>query len=241
MHPNYQLEFIVAQSDAAIAQRYLLRSPCLSAHLYPLHIHEHVSSAADAFNPHSMNPLCRDSKTWWVWVHQDVYLPSGWDLQFLDALAFAETQWPNLGIIGLYGIQNAGGIATRVGSVLDRGVPLHETEPLPARVDSLDELLIATRADLQLGFDPKLGFDFYGTDLVLEAQKRGITAVVVHAPCEHWSSSPKAPPFPAHLIDRVQRSANYFEQKWQNQLPIFTPCFEIYAPGDTYRFITQQP
>jgi hypothetical protein len=108
-------------------------------------------------------------------------------------------------------------------------------------VDSLDELLIATRSDLHLSFDPLLGFDLYGTDLVLEAQKRGIVAAVVNAPCEHWSSSPKSPPFPKDLIDRVGRSAQYFEKKWQTHLPIFTPCFEIYTPGDIHRFIAQKP
>ena len=241
MQSQYHFEFIVAQSNSAIAQAYLLRSPCLSSHRYPIHIHKNASSAADAFNSHSLDRSRHDAKIWWVWVHQDVYLPNNWDEQFQDAIALAESQWPNLGIIGLYGIQNTGGKAIRTGSVLDRGTPLIEKAPLPSLVDSLDELLIATRSDLHLSFDPLLGFDLYGTDLVLEAQKRGIVAAVVNAPCEHWSSSPKSPPFSKDLIDRVARSAQYFEKKWQTHLPIFTPCFEIYTPGDIHRFIAQKP
>lgn len=238
---NYHLEFIVAQSDAGIAKRHLLRSPCLLEGRYPVHIHERVHSAAEAFNAHSLDFARGDSKTWWVWVHQDVYLPSGWDAQFQNAIAHAARQWPALGIVGLYGIQKNGGTFTRVGNLLDRGKPLSEAVPLPALVNSLDELLIATRADLQLGFDPALGFDFYATDVVLQAQERGILAAVVNAPCEHWSTSPQSPPFPDHLIDRVSRSAEHFEHKWQKQLPIMTPCFVIHAPGDTHRFITQTP
>jgi|APGre2960657373_1045057.scaffolds.fasta_scaffold16677_2 hypothetical protein len=234
---NYHLDFVVAQSDALIANRYLLKSPCLHTQQYTLHIHTQASSAAHAFNQHSQNNTIQTFNHWWIWVHQDVYLPLGWDQQFKLGLAKAQNMFDNLGVVGLYGVAQSGNQVTRIGHVIDRSEQLHEKAEMPALVDSLDELLIATRADLQLGFDPALGFDFYATDLVLEAKKRQITSAVIEAPCEHWSSSPKNPPFPNHLIERVEKSANYFESKWQAQLPITTPCFAINKIGDTSRFV----
>jgi len=235
--PIPHLEFIVAVSDQSVLEKYLLHSPCLKSNKYPLHIHRDCHSAAQAFNAHALSAQTPPANTWWIWVHQDVYLPQGWDTLFSTKLLEAQTQYPRLGVLGLYGIAGHGQQAQRAGEVLDRGQPLQERTPLPCLVDSLDELLIASKAQNQLGFDPGLGFDFYGTDIVLSAHEKNIQAAVIHAPCEHWSSTPQQPPFPLKLVERIEKSAHVFETKWRHRLPLTTPCFEMNAIGSTSQFL----
>lgn len=235
--PIPNLEFIVAVSDERVLEKYLLQSPCLKSNTYPLHIHRNCDSAAHAFNSHALSTKTPPANTWWIWVHQDVYLPQGWDRLFITKLLEAQTTYPRLGVLGLYGIAGHGQQAHRAGELLDRGQMLQESTPLPCLVDSLDELLIASKAQNQLGFDPGLGFDFYGTDIVLSAQEMNIQAAVIQAPCEHWSSTPQKPPFPLTLVERIELSAHVFENKWRHRLPLATPCFEINGIGSTSQFL----
>lgn len=221
--------FVACVSQWDVAQRRLLASPCLQRGGWPLVLHTNAPSAAYAVNALLDS---RPAARWVVWLHQDVFLPDGWDTQFAARLAEAEQRWPRLAVAGVYGVQGAGPAAVRAGHVLDRGRLLHEPAPMPHAVDSLDELLFAIRADVPLRLDPALAFDFYATDLVLQAQATGYAAAVVDACCEHWSDTPTQAPLPAPLVRRIQASADIFERKWQHRLPLTTPCFDIQRTGD---------
>jgi len=228
------LAFVTCANEPAVLQQRLLASPCLAQGKYPLDVYFDAPSAAWAFN-RSMEhgPAC----AWRVWVHQDVFLPAGWDVAFLQGLSQAEDSFPRAGVAGVYGIAGHGRDARRAGHILDRGEALREPTPLPCTVDSLDELLFAARADTGLRLDPALQFDFYATDLVLSAQAAGWQAVVVDAYCEHWSGTPRKVPFDPASIQRIVGSAAVFERKWAQRLPIETSCFAITRPGDVQRFI----
>lgn len=228
------LIFVSCISQPAVAQRCLQASPCLQAGGHRLVMYANAPSAADAVNPVlDGHPRAR----WLVWLHQDVFLPQGWDSQFTQAISQALQQWPQLAVVGVYGLRGAGAQAHRAGHVLDRGKLLQETAPLPYLVDSLDELLFAVRTDCELRLDPALGFDFYATDLVLQAQAAGLQSAVVDAYCEHWSSTPSQVEMPDSLVQRIAASAEVFEHKWAAHLPITTPCFNITQPGDTLAFL----
>lgn len=221
------LLFVTSVSRADVLARCLLRSPCLQPGGRPLVAHFNAPSAAAAAN------AALDSHPgvgWLVWVHQDVLLPAGWDRRFAAALAEAGRRFPQLAVAGVYGLAGHGAGARRAGHVLDRGTLLREPEPLPCAADSLDELLVAVRPASGLRFDPALGFDFYATDLVLQARQRGLQCAVVDAYCEHWSDTPRsgAPP---GLAARIKASARAFEAKWAGQLPVSTPCFHIDRAG----------
>lgn len=108
---------------------------------------------------------------------------------------------------------------------------------MPCLVDSLDELLVAVRVSSGLQMDPAMGFDFYATDLVLQAQQAGWCAAAVDAYCEHWSDTPASGEMPAHLIARVKANGHAFESKWAHRLPVTTPCFHISRPGDVSAFV----
>lgn len=218
-----------------VAHERLLASPCLQRGGHELVLQLNVDSAAAAVNRVLDS---RPAATWLVWLHQDVFLPEGWSMLFAQRLEQARMRWPDLAVAGVYGVQGAGAQAVRAGHVLDRGRLLREPAPLPHAVDSLDELLFAVRTDCGLRLDPALGFDFYATDLVLQAQSKGLSAAVVDAYCEHWSDTPRdSGAAPSALLHRIGASAAAFERKWQARLPVCTPCFDIARVGDTQAFL----
>lgn len=231
------LLFVVGVNDIGTFQQRLMQSPCLQPGGWPVIAHVGARSAAEAFNG-AMDGAARAAGVrWLIWVHQDVVLPVGWDVRFLAALAEAEQRFPRLAVAGVYGLEGTNPGARRAGHLLDRGEVLREPTPLPCPADSLDELLFAVRTDSGLRLDPDLGYDFYATDVVLQAQARGLQAAVVDAYCEHWSSTPKLPPFKPSTVARVLASARAFERKWAARLPVSTPCFDISRPGDVERFL----
>lgn len=229
-----KLHFVTCVSQMDVLNRYLLDSPCLQRGGHPLTVRFNASSAAEAFNEVMR---VADDATWLVWVHQDVLLPLGWDTQFLAALESAQQQFPQMAVAGVYGVAGTGASLRRAGHVLDRGTLLKEPTPLPCLVDSLDELLFAVRADSGLRLDPALGFDFYATDIILQAQERGLQGVAVDAYCEHWSDTPADGGVTEKLLQRVGASGAQFEKKWQHRLPIATSCFDIHQVGDVGRFM----
>lgn len=231
------LIFVTCVSKLAVFEQRLMASPCLQGGGRRLVAHHNTPSAADAFNSVMAELHHEDAKPWVVWVHQDVYLPEGWDTRFLQRLKGAQALYSELAVVGVYGIAGAGASARRAGHVLDRGNDLHEPSTLPCLVDSLDELLFAVRADSGLRLDPALRYDFYGTDLVLRAQEMGLQSAVIDAYCEHWSDTPKGGAMPAKLVQRILDSAAVFEGKWQHRLPVTTSCFDIAATGDVQKFV----
>lgn len=233
---NERLTFVTCVSDVGILQRYLLASPCITQGRWPLQAFFNARSAADAFN--SALAAAPDG-TWLVWVHQDVLLPEGWDRLFLQRLSQGRRQFPKAVVAGVYGLSGRGVDAQRAGHVLDRGALLREHAPLPCLADSLDELLFAVQKGHGLELDPTLGFDFYATDIVLQAQRQGLQGMVVDAYCEHWSSTPTGPVIPASMAKRIQTSGTVFESKWVSQLPVQTSWLTVERPGDVGRFLAQ--
>lgn len=228
------LLFVTCATDPVVLAQRLLASPCLQRGRHRLLVLFNARSAAEALDaalaqsPHG---------AWVVWVHQDVHLPADWDARFLASLSAAQRQDPTLALAGVYGVAGVGTTARRAGRVLDRGQALHEKAALPCAVDSLDELLVAVRADAGLRFDPALAFDFYGTDIVLQAHARGLGAAVVDAWCEHWSDTPRAGGLSPALAARIVASGRVFEAKWGHRLPLATAWLECRQPGDVERFV----
>ncbi|MCX7176992.1 MAG: hypothetical protein NT159_24350 [Proteobacteria bacterium] len=227
-----KLGFVTCVSDAQVLRRRLLASECLNSGAYEHALYFNAPSAAAAFSAAQEQMLACE---WLVWVHQDVFLPPGWDTQFIGGLELAAAEFPRLAVAGVYGVAGSGPSAVRAGHVLDRGTLLQETAALPCAVRSLDELLFAVRLASGMRLDPALGFDFYATDIALAAIERGMEVAVVDAYCEHWSDTSKGR-VTTEFADRVVGSGNVFESKWAHRLPIETPCFSINRPGDLETF-----
>lgn len=199
--------------------------------------HFNAASAAQAFNSSVHLYPAPTSSQWLIWVHEDVFLPSGWAVRFKSQVAQALTCWPTLAVVGVFGIAGSGATACQIGHVLDRGKLLQMPSALPCLADSLDELLFAVRLDAGLKLDPALAFDFYATDLVLQARANGWECAVVDAYCEHWSGTKQDGQQPDLLVKRIKSSAAVFEAKWVGSMPISTSCFHINKPGDVAAFI----
>jgi hypothetical protein len=236
--PLPTLSFVTGVSQWDVLHQNLARSPCLQKGQHQWSAVSNAASAAHAFNQAmTAAEQLAPSNHWLVWAHQDVYLPLGWDLKFASELQEAVSRWPKLAVAGVYGVSGFGPKIIRSGHVLDRGKDLHEPTPLPALTDSLDELLVAVKVGSGLRMDSALGFDFYGTDLVLQAKQQGMQAAVLEAYCEHWSNTPDTRPLPESLVRRISQNAQAFEQKWRHALPLSTSCFDIAKPGDVAQFL----
>jgi hypothetical protein len=109
--------------------------------------------------------------------------------------------------------------------VIDRDRVLKEDCPLPATVDSLDELLLAVPKSSGLQFDPAMGFHFYGADICLSAKERGLNAVAIDALCFHNTIHVRLGP-------SFFESAKAFIAKWGKQLPLATPSAVIDVQGN---------
>lgn len=200
----------------------------------PLMAHFNAASAAQAFNSSAESIAGPMPNHWLVWVHEDVFFPLDWEVQFINQIDAALSLWPKLAVVGVYGTTGQGRLA---GRVLDRGKLLDEPVQLPCSAGSLDELLFAVRLDTGLRLDPALKFDFYATDVVLQALENGWDCAVVDAYCEHWSSTVQSGSPPVELANRIKKSAAIFEAKWPHNMPITTSCFQINKPGDVANYI----
>jgi hypothetical protein len=219
--PEEPITFVACVSDEANFRANLAASPCLgpgSAHqLLPF---TNCRSAADGLNA----GLAQARHRIVVCLHQDVYLPVDWPRRFVAQWNRVEAQFGRIGVAGVYGVAGTGPSARRTGFVVDRDRVLQEPPPLPACVDSLDELLLAVPRGSPIRFDPRLGFHFYGTDACLQAAQRRDPTVVLDALCVHNSRSVGLPP-------SFAASAQAFVHKWHPRLPIATSCVQIERNG----------
>lgn len=177
---------------------------------------EHGWGAAASLN----HGIDRAEASWVVCVHQDVLFPDGW----WDRVEAQLDTWEGapIGVAGLLG-RDANG--ERRGHLLDaHGYTW--LGPLPAPVLTLDEHLLIVRKDEGLRFDPDTpGFHVYGSDLCLEARRRGLAAVVLDAPVVHLS--------PGHIDASYHRAAAWLVAKWRGQVggAIPTPARILYDRG----------
>jgi glycosyltransferase involved in cell wall biosynthesis len=222
--------FVVCVSDEAILNANLMVSPCVARADSPHRtiVLREGPSAASGLN----FGLERASHEWAVCVHQEVYLPEGWDRLLSQQLREAERRFGPVGVAGVYGVgdvirpespeQPLG--AERIGWVVDRGRELRDGPELPARVAALDELLLVVRRDSGLRFDPALEFHLYGADLCLQARERGMAVVALGALCHHNSRN-------VFLPRAFFSSAEVLARKWSHRLPVAAPCVVIERGG----------
>ncbi len=224
------LSFVVCVSDTSLLQENLLASPCLQ----PGSPHEVISLLKAPSAAAGMNAVLERAKhDWVVVVHQDVCLPPDWDRRVVGQLREAERRFGPIGVAGVYGVGDVheppGGPpqAERIGWVVDRGCLLRQGPELPARVATLDELLLILPRGTPLRADPAMGFHLYGADLCLQAREHGLAVVAVGALCRHNSRS-------VGLNDAFFDSARAFVRKWSEPLPIATPCVLFDRGGEVY-------
>ena len=187
------LSFVVGVTDIEILRNNFMASPCVTEAASP---HEAILVRG---GPNVTAKLSRGLEQaehdWVVCIHQDVWLPPSWDLQLVQQIREAERLFGPIGVAGVYGVGEVAAAddftqpmsADRIGWVIDRGRMLKDGPELPARIATLDELLFVVRCDTPLKLDPALGNHFYGLDLCLQAQEKGLATVALAALCKHNS------------------------------------------------------
>jgi hypothetical protein len=153
-----------------------------------------------------------------------VYLPRGWFARAVHEFHRAATMFGPPAVAGVYGVAGRGDAAVRIGRVVDRDRLLWERPALPARADTLDELVLVVDRAAGLRFDPSLGFHLYAADLCLSARRQGLAAAVIDAPCFHNSQTVVLP-------ESFRASAAKFAEKWQDELPVTTPSAHVARNG----------
>jgi hypothetical protein len=207
---------VVATNDERVLQTTLLKSPDLDDRC------EVIGKRGFASAPRAYNAgIAEATHELLIFVHQDVYLPTGWMANLRRALEKLASLDPDWGVLGVYGVAKDGRKAGHVYSTgLGRVLGKPFTQPLEAV--SLDELLLVTRRSANLWFDEGLpGFHLYGADICLQAAGRGLKSYIIPAFCVHNSNS-----IP-YLPKAYWRSYFYMRRKWRAHLPFETTCTRI--------------
>jgi hypothetical protein len=209
--------FVAAVNDRRILEQNLLASPALHEDSgCEVLVQEHYRSAAKAYN----QAMDRSRHDLLVFVHQDVYLPSGW-LQRLDyclsRLKIRDAQW---GVAGCWGATQTG---HGFGHIYTPGLGVIGNRFDDAEeVQTLDEIVLVVRKSTDLRFNENLPhFHFYGADLCLSALAQGMRSYAISAFCIHNSN------YPLVLPPEFYEAYGYVKRAWRQYLPIQTPCIRI--------------
>lgn len=207
-----RFQVIAALDNHYIADECLRRSPDIASGTMPLETVEGASCMAQAYN----EALDRTDADIAVLAHQDVYLPKGWLEKARGTLAALTEAQPDWLVAGVYGMAQDGAHVGRVWDVtMKRELGQHGFAP--ARVQSLDELVLILRRGSGYRFDPALPhFHLYGTDIVQSAWAMERSAWAVELPVVH-NNRPVVSLGGGYLA-----AYRYAREKWRDKLPIET-------------------
>lgn len=156
-----------------------------------------------------------------IFVHQDVYLPHGWLTSLRQALDLLSTFDPNWGVLGVYGVNKSWDDGAGFIYCAANGKLGNAFEGV-RQVRSLDEVILILRKSSKLRFDERMpGFHMYGTDICLEARRRGMASYAISAFCIHNTNGYGMLP-----LD-FWRCYLFMRKKWRSELPVATSCTEI--------------
>jgi 2-polyprenyl-3-methyl-5-hydroxy-6-metoxy-1,4-benzoquinol methylase len=221
------ITFVVAVTDPRLLESNLLASPVLQNDRHEIVPVVGATSAADAFHKGLSQSARRNGLI--VMVHEDVYLPAGWDDRLISGIAEAERKFGAVGVAGVFGVtRSQSGSFERVGRIVDRNSLLVTAHELPISAISLDEavLVFPVQDGSIVGIDDSLGFDLYGSEACLAAWEADQVAVVVDAPCFHNSEAG------GDLGDDFRQSAFAFAAKRLDAFPYATTCVQFSGDGE---------
>lgn len=211
------ISIAAAVNSRTVLERNLVASPGLHENRgHEILVQESFASAAAAYN----DALDRSKNDLVMFVHQDMYLPSGWFSRLEESIAKIERTDPNWGLIGCWGVTQDG---AGFGHVYSPGVGIIGSRfEEPREVQTLDEIVLIMRKSSGLRFDDTLPhFHFYGVDICLSARKRGLKNYAMSAFCVHNSNYLRV--LPQEFYDCYR----HVKRRWKDSLPIQTSCIRI--------------
>lgn len=206
------ITFIVPVGSEDVFQKCFMSSPLFKGESdFQILAQRGFKYAGEAFN-HGLDKAASDLI---VCVHQDVVLPATWAKRFLTSLESLESQAAPVGVVGCIGITLEGQCA---GHIFRHDREFFPDHPLPASIETLDEMLVSFRKSSGLRFDPALpSFFYYAVDMCLQAKSKGLHNFAVDAPCFHLSKN-RNHSMPAEFWV----SQEYMIRKWRSVLPVPT-------------------
>ena len=137
-----------------------------------------------------------------VFCHEDVVFPRDWLSMLARSIDEVEAKGKPWGILGPMGRSGKRFFGHALGP--DGVAAFHG--PLPAEVETLDELCLVVPRSIPLRFDEALGgFHLYGVDLSIQAAEAGLGVFAIDAPVRHDSSTRHRPPEYHAVKRRLQR------------------------------------
>lgn len=208
-----------AVNDDLVLKHNLLSSPDLVRGQISLRTYKGQPCAGLAYN----TALEEASSDLIAFLHQDVYLPSGWSERVLYIAHKLDQMDPDWAVLGIFGKSES---ADHVGRVWSTGLgkELNHACSEPVRTISVDELAIILKVSSGLTFDPNLpSFHLFGTDIVQTARSRGLGAYVADLPVIHNSRPVTS------LGGGYARAYRHMQKKWHDRLPLDTLVVPIRA------------
>jgi hypothetical protein len=209
--------FVANVNDKLVFEKNLMISPCFNTpHPHQLVLQKNFDSAAKAYN----DALSKSVNDLVVFAHQDIIFPSGWLSQLEDSIRLLATKDPNWGVLGIFGKTSNGEEAGYVYST-GLGIIGDQLEG-PKQVQTLDEIVLILRKSSGLKFDERLPhFHFYGADICLAAQKKGMQSYAIPAFCIHNTQF--------NLVMPSEFYASYTALKtiWKEYVPVHTTCIRV--------------
>ena len=211
-----QWSLVSAVNNREVLTKNLLRSPDIGT-ASEVMLQTDFPSAATAYNA----AIERATSDILVFAHQDVYLPQGWISSVEEAGRRLATQDPSWGVLGVWGGTTEGRLP---GYMYWTGVEGVAGRPFEGALDvnTLDEVVLILRKSSGLRFDEQLpGYHMYGTDICMEANRRGMKCYSIPAFCIHNTNDYRLFPL------AFWRSYFFIRRKWKSKLPIASPCIEV--------------
>jgi hypothetical protein len=205
-----KLAAAAAVNDHEVLHRCLFASPDIARGALALRTYEGFRSAGAAYN----RALEETDADVLILLHQDVYLPRGYLAKLEAALHRLDEVAPAWAVAGVVGADEDGLLHGRVWSTgIGKVIGGHGT--LPARVKTLDEMILFVRTSTGVRFDEGLpGFHLYAADIIEIAAVQGYSTWVIDAPAVHHSR-------PVINLDGGYKQAWYYlRRKWRDRLPI---------------------
>jgi arylsulfatase A-like enzyme len=223
--PGFEpITFIVAVNDHDELRHNLLASPVAkSPHHQWLLVDNTGNGRYGGISPLYQDALAHAENDLVFFVHQDVYLPHGWEERVFQGLVALETRDPRWGVIGAVGaLAPTRSVAKQLRGHWCDPSGYHRLGPLPHEVQSLDEQWLGFRKSTGIGFDPELpGFHCYGIDLSLIALELGRKTWAIDAFVWHKYRDSKG-----YLISRREESEKIVERWTPKFMEQFQPCAE---------------
>ncbi len=216
-----ETSLIVVCNDEQSLKRNLLASDMVKNQLVSIHIERNAVSASLAYN----RALEKCEAEIFIFAHQDVYFPPGWEKRLENAIEDVEAIDPDWALLGSIGMSHQ---AKHVGQVWSTslGATVGQVVNKPEPVQSVDELVIILRRTSGVRFDDALPeFHLYGTDIVQNALAMGKGAYVCQLPVVHNDR------FHDQLRSDFARAYTYIRAKWREILPLRTTVLWVTKNG----------